>query len=205
MHHRRLAAVVAKPNTLTGVHDGMTSSGTPPSPPGVVLRAARESELALAVDIDDDAGTAYADAGLPLLLALDDPFVVSELARWSESARAGRMLFACAPDESAIGFSAVGFVDGRPHLEQLSVRRSWMRRGVGRLLVERAIQWSAAEGELWLTTYAHIPWNRPWYERLGFLQVSEQACGPELRATLEAERRALPAPEQRTAMCYRHR
>src|ERR1041384_5245290 len=34
-----------------------------------------------------------------------------------------------------------------------------MRQGLGRRLLRRAIEWAGRE-PLWLTTYAHIPWNR---------------------------------------------
>ena len=72
------------------------------------------------------------------------------------------------------------------------------------MLVERAIRWSAPAGELWLTTYDRVPWNRPWYERLGFTAVSDESAGPELREVLRAERDALPAIHARLAMVFRH-
>ena len=79
-----------------------------------------------------------------------------------------------------------------------------MRRGVGRSLMAFAQRWSATQGELWLTTYRHVPWNGPWYERLGFARVAEAVWRPELRAIVESERGALPCPDERIAMVYRH-
>jgi len=61
------------------------------------------------------------------------------------------------------------------------------------------IEWAGAE-PLWLTTYAHVPWNAPFYERHGFVAVPESACAPALLAALEEQRRFLPAPQQRIAM-----
>lgn len=72
------------------------------------------------------------------------------------------------------------------------------------MLVEWAIRWSARDGELWLTTYDRVPWNRPWYERLGFTAVSDESAGPDLREILRAERAALPAVHARVAMVFRH-
>lgn len=93
-----------------------------------------------------------------------------------------------------------------PCLDQLSVRRAWRRQGVGKTLIAHALPWSAAAGELWLTTYdARVPWNQPLHERLGFVRVDELHYGPDLRAKLSAERAALPVPEGRVAMVYRHR
>lgn len=170
------------------------------------IRRAVEGELHLAAAIDHDACTSFAqfDAGLDLDLPADHPYALTELVRWGEMLDARRLLFACSPDGQPVGFAAFGFVDGQPFLDQLSVRRASMRRGIGGRLLALVQSWSAQQGELWLTTYRHVPWNRPWYERLGFNCHAEPACGPELRALLASERGGLPRPEERVAMVYRH-
>jgi GNAT superfamily N-acetyltransferase len=103
------------------------------------------------------------------------------------------------PAGRAIGFAAFRLVDGEPYLDQLAVRRAHMRRGVGSALLQLAISWSSGR-RLWLTTYSHLPWNRPYYERHGFVAVPGQACGPELRSVLQEQRAVLPDPDQRIAM-----
>lgn len=40
---------------------------------------------------------------------------------------------------------------------------------------------------LTLTTFRHIPWNRPLYEHLGFRILADNELGPALRAVREAE------------------
>ena len=162
------------------------------------LRSVRPDELRLLTEINDDACLAYGEYGLSFDLREDHPFVLAEAARWKASALAGHAFFACAPDP--VGFVALGFLDGKPHLDQVSVRRAWARRGIGTALVVHAQRWSLPRGELWLTTYDGVPFNRPFYERLGF---DVAAPGPELSATLDEERAALPAPERRISMRYR--
>ena len=90
-------------------------------------------------------------------------------------------------------------IDGVPYLEQVSVRRDAMGRGLGRRLLEHAIHWAGRE-PLWLTTYAHVPWNRPFYERHGFVTIRESACPAGIVAILSDQRLALPAPGERIAM-----
>ncbi|MGE3509500.1 MAG: GNAT family N-acetyltransferase [Vicinamibacterales bacterium] len=170
------------------------------------LRLATADEIPLIVAIDDDASVSYAEVGLTLDLAPGHPFVAAEQSRWTEAARAQRLLLACTETGEPVGFASLDLADGRPYLDQLSVRRAWRRQGIGRMLIEQAQAWSAAAGELWLTTYdARVPWNQPLYERYGFARVDESSCGAELRAKLAAERAVLPAPEGRVAMVYRHR
>lgn len=173
-------------------------------PPPFHLRPARAHELSLAQDIDDDACALYATVGLPIEYDPDGPFARGEAARWGQAIEEGRLLFACSPEGVAVGFAAFGLVDGRPFLHQLSVRRAHMQQGIGTALVRRVQRWSLRPGELWLTTYDHVAWNRPWYERLGFVRQPVAEQGPELRAIFAAERAAIPAPEQRVVMVYRH-
>jgi GNAT superfamily N-acetyltransferase len=171
-----------------------------------MIRPALQNELALAVDIDRDACTAYVDldSALDVELPADHPYALAEVARWDQILRAGHLFFACSPAGQPVGFAALCLVDGLPFLDQISVRRAAMRRGVGRSLMAFAQRWSASRGALWLTTYRHVPWNGPWYEKVGFVRVAESKWGPELRALVESERGALPCPGERVAMAYRH-
>ena len=147
------------------------------------------------VAIDNDAGTLYGEAGISFAHLEGHPFAEKEYACWLASAQAGRLFVICEPNP--VAFAALVTVDGRTHLQQLSVRRSSMRRGFGRMLVRHAMQWSP----ITLTTYDHVAWNRPYYEALGFEVMTEP--GPQLLAVLRDERNALPLPERRIAMINR--
>lgn len=166
------------------------------------LRLARTDEIEELVDIDDDAGTLYDEAGLPIELAPDCPFLVEEQARWLGAAEREQVFLAVDERDRALGFAAVDVLDGEPYLEQLSVRRRAMGRGIGRKLLHRAIAWANGQhGDfLWLTTYAHLPWNRPFYEREGFVVVPEPDWGPDIAHHVADQRRWLPDPDQRIAM-----
>jgi len=163
------------------------------------MRPARPDEITVLVAIDDDACTLFDEVGRDVNLPPEHAsFMLAEHARWRETLEAGRIVMAVNANDEPVGFAALSFVDGQPYLQQVSVRRSWMRRGLGRALVDDAIR--RAPGALWLTTYADIVWNQPLYERLGFSRVDEASCGPEMRRLLDEERRALPCPEQRVVM-----
>jgi GNAT superfamily N-acetyltransferase len=175
-------------------------------PPAIAIRPAVPEDIALLAAIDDDASRLYTLSGLTLNLNNNDAFIVDEQARWLESARRGRAYLAVdsnAPgDGQAVGFAALGEVDGLPYLDQLSVRLGAMRRGIGRRLLGVALDWARRQGggALWLTTWDHLPYNRPFYEREGFVVVPETQCGPGVRHHLAEERAWLPAPEHRVAM-----
>lgn len=164
-----------------------------------LLRLARPDELRAIVAIDDAASELYADAGLHLALGPDHPFVVDESVRWARAIANGLAHVAVDAGDRLVGFMTLGLVDDAPYLDQLAVHPHAMRRGIGRALMQRAFAWSGARA-LWLTTYAHLPWNQPYYERHGFVVVPEAACGPQMKRILASQRAALPEPDSRVAM-----
>ncbi len=173
-----------------------------PSAGQVQIRAALPGEVGTLREIDDDASALYASHGLSLELGPSHPFVRDEVARWRRCIERGAALLAVDAAGRGVGFAALSSVDGAPYLDQLSVRRAAMRRGVGAALLAHSLEWARAAGgtAIWLTTYDELPFNRPYYERRGFCVVPEAECGPRLRAHLTQQRRYLPVPPARVVM-----
>lgn len=165
----------------------------------VLIRRASPAEIDEVISIDDDACALYETVGLHFDISPDHPFAHAEHARWARAANDGNVFLAERAGSPPVAVLVVGRVGGLAYVDQLSVRMSAMRRGIGGRLLMRAIEW-AGDDELWLTTYAHLPWNRPFYERHGFVSVPASACPPGIVADLEEQRRWLPDPEQRIAM-----
>lgn len=88
-----------------------------------------------------------------------------------------------------VGYLLLDAVDGAGHVEQVTVHPSARGRRLGAALVDAAQGWSAehASGALTLTTFADVPWNAPYYRRLGFAEVTDEDLGPGLRAVVARE------------------
>lgn len=88
------------------------------------------------------------------------------------------------------------------HIWQMAVQRDCQRRGIGRKLIEAAQQFATrhAVNALTLTTFRAVPWNAPYYQKLGFLILNNDDLLPRLRAVLDAEREAGLPIAQRCAM-----
>ena len=130
-----------------------------------VIRAATADDLDLLADIEDDADRQLVDRLRPVEW---EP-AASGRAR---AARPGFVLVAALRLRGdAVGFVHVLEEDGA-HLEQLAVRRSHGRRGIGSALVHAAIAEAArrGHGRVTLRTYADVPWNAPFYSALGFVE-----------------------------------
>lgn len=168
----------------------------------ITIRPALPTDIDTLNAIDDDATTLYAEHGIRIELALDHVFVRNELARWLRATELGRAFLAVDDTGTGVGFAALDIIDGEPYLDQLAVRVAAMRRGIGGRLLASSADWARSTGAsaIWLTTYAHVSFNRAYYEQRGYIVIPEDACGPGVRRHLDEQRHHLPAPEHRVAM-----
>jgi ribosomal protein S18 acetylase RimI-like enzyme len=150
------------------------------------IRNARPDDLAVLVDIERATGRMFLALDADLF-ADHDPGSVEELTPYADS---GRAFVSVDADDSAVGYLLVDPVDGAAHIEQVSVHPDHARKGLGRALIEHAASWARARDldSLTLTTYVDVPWNRPYYERLGFRRLTTDEETPGLRAIREHER-----------------
>jgi GNAT superfamily N-acetyltransferase len=150
-----------------------------------MIRLAREDDFARLQDIEMAAGRAFAGAGMPSV-ADGEPFSVAELLSFQSDGRAWVV-----PDEQdvPIAYLVAEWVDGNVHIEQVSTHPDAAGRGLGRDLIEHVAGWARGRGApaLTLTTFVEVPWNGPYYERLGFRRLApgEETAG--LRAIRAAE------------------
>jgi GNAT superfamily N-acetyltransferase len=133
---------------------------------GQRIRAARADELPVLIEIERAASETFRTLEMHLV-ADDDPGTVDELAPYIAE---GRAFVSVDADDQPIAYLLLDVVDGAAHIEQVSVHPLHARRGLGRALIEHAASWAVARGlhALTLTTYVCVPWNGPYYERLGF-------------------------------------
>lgn len=63
------------------------------------------------------------------------------------------------------------------------------RHGHGRALVAHAEHWdrTTGAGRMTLTTYRDVPWNGPYYQRLGRRELTPDELGPQLEAVRAEE------------------
>ncbi|MCO5214803.1 MAG: GNAT family N-acetyltransferase [Thermomicrobiales bacterium] len=76
------------------------------------------------------------------------------------------------------------------HIEQVTVHPDAARRGIGAMLIESVSNDSRAAtlGKLTLTTFSDVPWNAPYYERLGFVEVAESEWPAGVAEIVQTER-----------------
>jgi GNAT superfamily N-acetyltransferase len=106
-------------------------------------------------------------------------------------------------DDVAVGFAHVELIESKDaHLEEIDVDPTHARRGLGKRLVLLVCDWAAANGyeSVTLTTFRDVPWNMPFYARLGFEIVPPARLSPALSAIVADETQRGLNPTSRVVM-----
>jgi GNAT superfamily N-acetyltransferase len=165
----------------------------------IIIRAANDQDACLLPDIERSSGEIFRQS--PGLEWIADDAVQSQ-----EQHRAliadGIALVA-----EAQGAGIAAFLNGEVapdalHIWQIAVHRDQQRHGIGRKLIEAAQQFAIDHGikALTLTTFRNVPWNEPYYRRLGFVTLDSVELDPRLEAILRSEEQAGMPIAQRCAM-----
>lgn len=124
---------------------------------------------------------------------------------FADAVRDGR-LWVALTGTRPVGFALVEMLAGDlPHLEEIDVEPIHGRRGLGTALVRAVCEWATVSGYpmLTLTTFRSVPWNYPFYARLGFVEIPRETLRPELAALVFDEAHRGLDPDTRVVMGYR--
>ena len=128
----------------------------------------------------------------------------TDLRMFSDASDHGHLWVALFGD-IAVGFALVRMLAcDLPHLDELDVEPSHGRRGLGTALVQAVCEWSSASGysTLTLTTFRAVPWNLPFYSRLGFDRGPSRQTSPGARGSGVCSNRPGLTPDTRAVMGY---
>ena len=175
-------------------------------PRGYSVRAARVDDLASLPAIERAAAAAFRDylreTGMSAA-AFEDVSNLEDL----ESAMRGGRLWVATHDGSPVAFAWVEAVAGYAHLEEVDVHPAHTRRGLGRALIDVVSAWALSHrfDAVTLTTFRDVPWNAPYYERLGFSETTAASLSPAHVAIVRDEASRGFDPAKRVTMIMRLR
>lgn len=168
------------------------------NPSSVSIRLARPTDLDRLGPIERSAASAFRRVGLAWLAdgGTMDVAVLTELCR-------DRTLWVAADEQDEpVGFLAAHELDDSFYIAEVSVAQSHQQQGIGARLVGTAIEHGRRAGfrSITLTTYRDLPWNGPFYARLGFVEVDVGKAGPGHIEKLREEAEAGHDPARRCIM-----
>jgi ribosomal protein S18 acetylase RimI-like enzyme len=164
----------------------------------VAIRSVRPDEAAQLRAVERDAGERFRTVGLAAI-ADNEPTSEAFIAAIRTH---GVALCAVDGDDRPVGFLLAGQLDQALHVYELSVDTASGGRGIGRRLMSEVTEAARRHGiaALTLATFRDVPWNRPFYERLGFVEVLPLDWSPAFHLLHAAERLSGLPTERRLFM-----
>jgi predicted N-acetyltransferase YhbS len=134
----------------------------------IEIRLARPEDLDTLTEIEADADLRYADSVHPEM-AGGDTIPRDDLVRAVDY----KWIIVAAEGDRVVGWLLLTRCGDEFCIGQISVRRDAGRRGVGSELLKAAIASARQMGyrSIVLNTQSDVAWNRPWYEKHGFVVV----------------------------------
>ncbi|NPT62028.1 GNAT family N-acetyltransferase [Paraburkholderia elongata] len=134
--------------------------------------------------IEFEAGQRFASVGM--IGIADAPPMELELVNRKIDAR--QIVVAVDADETCVAFVMFEPQPAHFYVQELDVLTSHAGQRIGAALIEQVAQLARARQitQLTLSTFREVPWNAPYYRRLGFRDIAEA----DLDATLIARRDA---------------
>jgi len=162
------------------------------------IRALRVDDLEPIRAIELRAGALFHDVGMSDIATHPVPSA-AVLTRFVD---VGRGWVVVDDGDRPVAFVLVEVVDGLAHVEQVSVDPAYARNGLGSDLIDHVEGWAAERGmpAVTLTTFRGVPWNGPYYRRLGFVELAEGERGQELARLMAVEVEHGLDPAERIAM-----
>lgn len=121
-----------------------------------------------------------------------------------EAACAQKLFWVIEDEAKTAGFLCALKIDRCLHIEELSVSMDHQGKGVGKELLSHVMNFAREKrySGITLTTDKDIPWNGPFYQRIGFRILADQEKLPKVYAVLEEDHSKYHDPETRVAMIY---
>ncbi|EOT7377487.1 TPA: GNAT family N-acetyltransferase [Enterobacter cloacae] len=162
----------------------------------ITVRPTRPGDVTALPAIERAAGERFRD--YPELAWLTEGEVISAEQHLGYAER-GLSWLALANDQP-VGFILAELHASSLFIVELSVHLDWQGKGIGRRLIACVADQARKRGlaSLTLTTFRDVPWNAPFYARLGFEMIT--TLTPELREKREEETAHGLAYDARCAM-----
>ena len=163
------------------------------------VRIAQDGDAQFLPEIEQSAGEAYRAISELAWIADDKNQTVDQ---HRELIAKGTCWIAVEDDRRPVAFLSAEIQDDTLHIWELDVRLDRQRLGIGRKLLEHAIVDARGRGlaALSLTTFRHVIWNAPFYQKLGFEILEDSQVGKRLRQVLRREIQQGMSARQRCAM-----
>lgn len=164
----------------------------------ISIQQPSREHIAAIPGIEVAAASMFPEADLPFYLR----HRATDIADLRDADEKDRLWVAVTVNGKAVGFASADVIDNQAYLEELDVLPEFGRLGIGTRLLLTVVNWARRTGysSLLLVTFRHLPWNAPFYEKLGFKTLDPAKYGADIVSRLQEEDRAGINIRNRVAM-----
>jgi GNAT superfamily N-acetyltransferase len=150
---------------------------------GYTIHLATAAHVAALPGIESKAAARFAGWHVPRAVLTE----TTPLPALAAAQATGQLWVALSRAEDPVGFGLVEALGTRLHLEELDVLPNHGGRGIGTALVNEIERWARLNRfrEIALTNFRDVPWNAPFYQKLGYEIVDESSLDAVLLKWLE--------------------
>ncbi|CAD6446301.1 c09d469f-ee8f-4cd3-914a-d1a1bc8068f9-CDS [Sclerotinia trifoliorum] len=147
------------------------------------VREARHEDIPLLADVERSAAELFTCFNVPVGDSVLDPSLLTTMLKDHH------LWVAVNSEDKPVGFIGGFKIDGNFHVAEVSVGRDSQKQGIGNTLMNRMMADIGKEGfpAITLTTNMVLPFNRPWYQTLGYIELKAKDIGKELALLIEEE------------------
>jgi GNAT superfamily N-acetyltransferase len=152
------------------------------------IRSATTGDLGRLAILEVQAGQVFHSVGMSEVA--DDAPDQETLRRGQEQG----LIWVAEVDREIAGYIVATVLDGNAHIQQVSVAPAYARQRIGHLLISHVEDWGSRHNRpaTTLTTFRDVPWNGPYYETLGYRELSGPEIGREVSTEMRHEASSLP-------------
>jgi GNAT superfamily N-acetyltransferase len=168
------------------------------------IRPGLSDDTAALPGIEREAGTRFRPHQQELGISDEMLEQVTPASQVEEALRVGGLWVAEDPNGAIVGFAVAREWGEVAHLDELNVIPAHGRRGIGKQLVLAVCAWAREKGckKMTLATFRGIPWNAPFYQKLGFRPVEAVELSDRHLLVVESERSRGLRMDRRVIMEY---
>jgi GNAT superfamily N-acetyltransferase len=171
---------------------------------GYFIRIATLADASIIGQIEIEAGSRFKGTGLLDRLFDDsgDKKITSFDQKKLRALVEKQQVWVVCYGEKPVGFAICAIFGKAAFLEEIDVRPAHGRRGLATKLIEHASRWAVEKKLVYmdLCTFETVPWNGPFYKKLGFVILPPDEWYPEILSERKMEEQAGLPMEKRVVM-----
>jgi GNAT superfamily N-acetyltransferase len=167
---------------------------------GYEIRSARPNDLPLLARIEQSAATRFLNT--PYAFLLNAQPLPPDLIQ--QQFQTGQIWVAIHQPNTLIGYALTRPIDHTIYLQEIDIEPQHGQKGLGTALINTIKSWANQSGHtvMSLSTFRDIPWNAPFYAKLGFRILTPSELTPSFQQIRQQEQDAgLPIADRVIMQC----